>query len=444
MRSEDFPIFFAVLRFKLGGDDNRRFRCAWNSGRVWTNEQLEVYGITVDPAGNVFTGNGKISLVGTNWVVNTIPIGSSRGYETGGAFAATGINSVCYSSNGIIGTLALVGTNWITTVLAGAYDESGNVDGTGDAVRFGNIFGLAADASGTIYAVDSENNVIRKGVFRQYGQANTVAYSPGVMNACLSVTMTPLQADGPWHFPWEPGWHNSGDTVSNLVAGNYTVTFRNLPGWLAYPPTLTVVLTNNSSTVITNQYYPTEGADTNEGAGTLVVNLGANPPPGAGWGFIGDNNPTLPSGLSTNLTAGTYLIEFAAVNGRVKPGSLSVPVMAGQPTYVNVSYLLAGTPPANVYLPFLVATNNLTNVAQYPFGYCGQLQSDVGYGSGAAVSTNVVLTVAHLVFDDQTLSYVSQVYWFIQEEAGISEPPPQAARGVGMYLADMQRSGQMI
>ena len=53
----------------------------------------------------------------------------------------------------------------------------------------------------------------------------------------------------------------------------------------------------------------------------------------------------------------------------------------------------------------------------------------MGYGSGVAVQTNVVLTAAHLVFNDQTLSYVSQVYWRFRQEAGVFSPQPQAARG---------------
>src|SRR5438552_4063775 len=36
---------------------------------------------------------------------------------------------------------------------------------------------------------------------------------------------------------------------------------------------------------------------------------------------------------------------------------------------------------------------------------------------------------AHLVFNDQTLSYVSRAHWFFRRDAGVSEPLPQAARG---------------
>jgi len=53
----------------------------------------------------------------------------------------------------------------------------------------------------------------------------------------------------------------------------------------------------------------------------------------------------------------------------------------------------------------------------------------VGYGSGVAVQENVVLTAAHMIFDDESLSYVSQAYWYFQEEAGVFAPDPLPARG---------------
>jgi hypothetical protein len=46
-----------------------------------------------------------------------------------------------------------------------------------------------------------------------------------------------------------------------------------------------------------------------------------------------------------------------------------------------------------------------------------------------AVQSDEVLTAAHLVFDDQTLSYASQAYWFYQQETGVFEPDPLQARG---------------
>jgi hypothetical protein len=248
------------------------------------------------------------------------------------------------------------------------------------------------------------------------------------------VTLMPAAAGGQWRFGWEENWRDSGTSAGNLTAGNYPVEFRSVPGWLVVQTTtnFTVAVTNGGTTYLTNEYYPTIGTvDTNSG-GSLTVNLAtspAQPPVGAGWQFLGDTT-YYPSGYSTNLVAGTYLIGFAPVAGFSKPPNLAVSVSAGLPTVLTESYPVAATAPQNVLLPFPVPANEISDVTDYPFGFNGQLQSDVGYGSGVAVSAKVVLSAAHLVFNDETLSYVSQTYWYFQEETNESATaPPQVAQG---------------
>jgi len=171
--------------------------------------------------------------------------------------------------------------------------------------------------------------------------------------------------------------------------------------------------------------------NTNTVGGTLTVNLGANPPSGAGWRFLGDAGTNyLPSGYATNLLPGTYLIGFAGpFANRAMPSNLSVVVLDGQPTLISVNYDLAQSPPAGVLLPKAVPPANISDLTDYPFGFNGQLKTDVGYGSGVAVQSNVVLTAAHLVFDDQTLSYVSQAWRYPRQEVGVYEPTPILAQG---------------
>jgi len=284
------------------------------------------------------------------------------------------------------------------------------------------------DDAGTVYVADTINNTIREGIFTAYNSANTVAYVRPPTAASLTITLVPPEANGQWRFPWELAWRSSGQTASNLMAANYPVEFRELPGWLPMPGSLTVAVSNNVS--LTNQYLPTSTTvDTNTG-GSLTVTLGPSPPTGAGWRFLGDTTAFFPSGFTTNLMAGTYLIEFAAVSGRTKPPNSLVQVFSGQPTLLAENYLLASPPPSGqVELPFPVPTNQINDVVNFPFANDGQLQSDTGYGSGVAVQASVVLTAAHVVFNDQTLAYVSQAYWYFQEETGLFMPEPQAARG---------------
>ncbi len=125
---------------------------------------------------------------------------------------------------------------------------------------------------------------------------------------------------------------------------------------------------------------------------------------------------------------------------------MSVPVSAGQTATVQVTYSLAEqTVPAGVSLPEAVPLGELSDENNNPFGFNGQLATDVGDGSGVVVQSDVVLTAAHLVFNDQTLSYVSTANFFFREEAGYYEPEPLAARGwyiLSGYAA--QRTNDLI
>jgi hypothetical protein len=187
--------------------------------------------------------------------------------------------------------------------------NSGSADGAGSAARFNSPQGVAVDNTG-------------------------------------NVTLVPAGAGGQWRFGWEENWRNSGTSAGNLVAGNYPVEFRSVPGWLVVQTTtnFTVAVTNGGTTYLTNQYYPTIGTvDTNSG-GSLTVNLAtspAQPPPGAPAGSFWGMHNYYPSGYSTNLVAGTYLIGFAPVAGFSKPPNLAVTVSAGLPTVLTESYPVA-------------------------------------------------------------------------------------------------------
>lgn len=64
--------------------------------------------------------------------------------------------------NNTIRKVAPVGTNWVVTTIGGLAGAVGWVDGTSSAARFGDVFGIAVDATGKIYVADSM--VVRQGV----------------------------------------------------------------------------------------------------------------------------------------------------------------------------------------------------------------------------------------------------------------------------------------
>lgn len=403
-------------------------------------------GVAVDEFGNVYvadTGNGLIRQITAAGEVSTI--GGSPYYYGHGDGPATNAQFelpagiaidllgnlwIADYFNGNIRKMIPDGSNWFVRTIGGLAQAPGSDNGIGGTARFNGPSGIAVDIAGNIFVADALNNSIRKGVFTSYGPANTTPYNPPNMSGRLQVFLAPSDASPQWRFPWELGWRNSGQVASNLVAGEYTIQFRAVPGWLAVPLCCPVTVTNNGMTILTNQYYPTLiSLDTNSGGGTLTVNIGPNPPPGAGWHFLGDTTPPFPPGFTTNLQPGTYLVEFASVSNYSKPPSLSIAVAAGAPTVISVNYKLAASRPAQALFPFPVPTNRINDITNYPFGFNGQLQTDIGYGSGVVVQPDVVLTAAHLIFNDQTKTYVSQAFWYFRQEAGVYSPQPRPMRG---------------
>ena len=268
----------------------------------------------------------------------------------------------------------------------------------------------------------------------------------------LTMVLTPPAAGGQWRFPWEQGWHLSGDSVTSLEAGNYPVQFRDVPNYLAYPATVTIAVTNGGMTLVTNQLLPTYTSFDTNSTGSLTLNIGPNTPTGSGWRFIGEGSWRSNNVVVSSLLPDIYFVEYEPVSGWSKPGSQAVQVFGGQATIVSANYLLASSLPGGVTTtPSQITPGAITDIANHPYGFNGQLYTDVGYGSGVAVRESVVLTAAHIVFNDATLGYVSQAYWKFQNEAGTFSPEPIAARGwyvlsgyASQRTNDLQMSGYGI
>jgi sugar lactone lactonase YvrE len=400
-------------------------------------------GIAVDSGGNLYvtdSGSGffgairKITPVGTNWVVQTIAgdfvirFGNSYSFGAPQGITVDSAGNLFVTAVDAVLKITQVGSIWMLSAIGGAAQE-GSVDGAGSAALFNSCSGITLDSAGTVYVADTGNNTIRKGEFTAYAVANLSVSGASGASGALEVTLLPVQADGQWRFGWETGWRDGGTTAGNLVAGNYPIEFRSVPGYLTLQTNFTAVVVANQTASITNQYYPTLNDGSAGVVGTLAVDLTPGVLGGTGWRFLGETPWRASGSTATNLLPGIYDIEFEPVGGYSKPSSEEVQVYAGFPTVISAGYLLAASAPQNVLLPIAVPGGEVGDVAEYPFGFNGQLQSDIGYGSGVAVATNVVLSAAHLVFNDQTLSYVSQVYWYFQQEAGVSALQPQAARG---------------
>ncbi|MEB0136430.1 NHL repeat-containing protein [Actimicrobium sp. CCC2.4] len=151
---------------------------------------FEPEAIAIDAARNLFvadTGNHTVRKITVAGVVSTLAgsagkYGSDDGTGAAARFLKPPGIAVDPSGNVVVsqpayGTIRKITPGGVVTTLAGRVLETGALDGAGDAARFFNPQGLAADNAGNVYVADAGNNTIRR--ITPSGQVSTVAGVPG-------------------------------------------------------------------------------------------------------------------------------------------------------------------------------------------------------------------------------------------------------------------------
>ena len=254
--------------------------------------------------------------------------------------------------------------------------------------------------------------------------------APPTAGGSLTVTLEPAGAGGQWRVEGESTWHNSGNTVNGLATGDYVVEFRPLLGFF-HPANqrVSVISPNPKSATGT---YVARGAGAVQASATLKVEIspqGVTTPPEVAdrgqWRVQGEMNWRESGEARSDLNGGFHIIEFKdTVPGWVAPETQAVEIFGGQTTVIRRDYEVDedqfGTLPN--LLPFGTATGT------EPYLYCGQLRTRLGFASGCVVKKNVVLTVAHALFDDREMEYVSEARWLFQRYADEYLPPASEPR----------------
>jgi len=243
----------------------------------------------------------------------------------------------------------------------------------------------------------------------------------------LKLNLLPPEANGQWRMFGDPQWRNSGEVASGLIQNAYQVEFKPVPGYRA-PATQVLPVFSG----VTNEFFTAYDALGGNNLGTLTVNIApaqilasANPSGRGQWRLIGQTNWLDSRQSIPNLAEGGYQVEFKPVPGWGTPLARVIQVSAGQDCSAVVPYEpaltnLAGTPQL---VPFDQA---MTNPA---YMYNGFLETDAGFGSGVVVKDRVVLTAAHVLFDDVNLTDVIHVRWMFEKYRNQNEPAPQTPRG---------------
>ena len=265
------------------------------------------------------------------------------------------------------------------------------------------------------------------------GDAGSLLVRPALPAAPASTASLRVALNAPlgaWRLLGETTWHASGTLVSGLTSGNYFVEFRQVNGFVA-PPARTVPVTLGEAVSISADYISLNVA----AIGALAVSIepasvaGADGDARGQWRIIGETAWRDSGTVAEGLPAGPYEMEFKPVVSRATPPPQTVNVAGAILYTITGTYLVEDATPGETPAPLSFAATQAV-----PYGFAGQVHSSAGFASGTAVRSRVVLTVAHALFDDVTLSAVTDARWYHQKARGDFEPPPQVARG--WYIFD--------
>jgi sugar lactone lactonase YvrE len=151
------------------------------------------YGITIDPAGNLYVsdvGNESVRKITPQLIVSTLAGSGAGGYADGTGNAAqfstpwgVAVDAAgnIYSADYGSGTIRKITPANAVTTLAGTAPHPGSEDGTGAAAWFNSPSSVATDPSGNLYIADASNNTIRKITWD--GVVTTLAGTAGAAGA---------------------------------------------------------------------------------------------------------------------------------------------------------------------------------------------------------------------------------------------------------------------
>ena len=196
-------------------------------------------------------------------------------------------------------------------------------------IRYRNIYGWVRPVDGSVTVT--------------VGSTGTTSgtYTQIVEQGSVSVTITPQGAidDGAqWRMLSGPdtGWHDSGDVISNVVVGTYTIRYRNIYGW-ERPVDGSVTVTDGRTGSTTGTYTQI----VEQGSVSVTILPQAAIDDGAQWRMtVGQDTSWHDSGdVISNIVVGTYTIRYRNISGWNRPADGSVTVTDGSTATTTGTYI---------------------------------------------------------------------------------------------------------
>ena len=311
-------------------------------------------GLALDNSGNIYvadTFNHTIRKITSAGVVTTLAgtagvsghadgtgAAASFNYPTGIGVDGGGNIFVCEEGNQTVRKITPTGV--VTTIAGGS---AGSSDGTGSAAQFIGPYGLAVDATGTIYIADTTNGTIRMGV-PDHAPVATNSSTSTTVGLAVVVSLPATDADG--------------DTLTYAVTGATSGTTSAVTGnHTTFTPTITTSGTGTVTFTASDGFYTSN-------VGTITISIGSGGPAAAI--VVLQNLSQTYSGSPETVTVATSPKNVA--NSVTYNGSATPPTAAGSyavvATVTDPSYTGSASGTFNILqAPATIALDKLTQAA---------------------------------------------------------------------------------
>ena len=227
----------------------------------------------------------------------------------------------------------------------------------------------------------------------------------------LTVVLDPaeVRTEARWSINGDT-WHTSGETIDPLAAGNYTVQFNAVTGWVT-PPERTVTVLKDQTTSITAAYA--------QQAGSLTVSIAPAEAVAAGAQWSIDGTTWYDGGHTLDpLAIGSYTVRFSTLAGWTTPDDVPVTITSGQNTTTGGTYILqTGSLTVHIEPVEAVAAGAQWSLDGTTWHDSGALVSSLPVGSytiqfndvaGWDRPAEIPLTLADGALEERTGTYVRQ------------------------------------
>ncbi len=368
--------------------------------------------IALDASGNLFVadaGNSAIRKITAAGVVTTLAgqagiSGNKDGVGTAAQFTAPAAVAVDGSGNVFVvdftsNVIRMITSAGVVKTVAGTPNVRGSDDGVGAAAQFADPTGIAVDSFGTLYVVDSSNDLIRKGTPPGAPNITTQPLSQAVAtNQGLTLSVAASGSGLSYQ------WLKNGANISGATSASYSIASSQSADAASYSVLVTsggITVASAPATVSVGSSLPapsvtitTQPASQSVTAGQSVTFTVAATGSGLtyqwqkdGANISGATSASYSIASAQTSDAGSYtvVVSSGSTSATSTAATLTVTSVASNPPahLINLSILTSLDSPTDAFtLGYVVGNSSATNAKPLVIRAVGPGLAAVGVTSG--------------------------------------------------------------